>query len=346
MEQKENTEASKVWKVYFGSGFWKHHGRDRAGVEISVEKSFVWKDAVWHVPAVYVCKAGLVVDFCIEIEPNRIRQFVKKVEKFGFEDTGLSPEEREALENENPLHIEFRSKVNVNGKEYGFKKGYTLSWIPQSCRTEEMGVGEKEEVQELIAHYALDAERGWVICRHSFPWNYKRKPVIKKLSIMLEPRKTAITALKFKMPEVGDKISVKHPKSGVEHVITIEKIEPQTVKHSGVFQEEWEYPDNFLMMSYTVTPDLSDSEFRITDCRQSDEPRRKRAADGISGACSIGIIGGASGPTAVFLSVKKPAEDLHAACSALRFEPAEEVEWKAVFHVKRCEDIELCLIGA
>ena len=332
-------------KVYFGSGFWKHRGRDHAGSEIRIGKSFTWNGRMWHVPAVYICVAGLVVDFCIEIEPERIRQFIKKAEEIGFDESRLSKEEREALENESPMNIDFWSKVNVNGKVLRLKSGYNLSWIPQSCRREEMGIRDKREVQELMAHYALDAERGWVICRHSFPWDYRRKPMIKKLSITLEPRATAITVLKFKMPEVSEKISVRHPKSGMEHVVTIEEIEPQTVKYNGAFQEEWECPDNFLMMSYTVTPDLSDSEFRIDDCRQSDEPRRKQVTDGISNACAIEIIGGADGPTAVFLSVKKPAQQLHTACSALRFEPVDETEWKAVFHVKLCENIEMCLIG-
>ena len=30
------------WKVYFDGGFWGHHGRDHAGIEIDIGKEFLW----------------------------------------------------------------------------------------------------------------------------------------------------------------------------------------------------------------------------------------------------------------------------------------------------------------
>ena len=59
-------------------------------------------------------------------------------------------------------------------------------------------------------------------------------------------------------------------------------------------------------------------------------------------AAAIGVIGGADGPTAVFVGAHTPK--LHAACSSLHFEPVGEVEWRAVFSEKLMEDIEVCLI--
>lgn len=57
---------------------------------------------------------------------------------------------------------------------------------------------------------------------------------------------------------------------------------------------------------------------------------------------AIGVIGGADGPTAVFVGAHTPK--LHAACSSLHFEPVEDVEWRAVFSEKLMEDKEVCLI--
>ncbi len=51
-------------------------------------------------------------------------------------------------------------------------------------------------------------------------------------------------------------------------------------------------------------------------------------------AVSIGIIGGADGPTMVLVS-EQPAAKLHAACSSLHFAPVDQVEWRMVFRVKR-----------
>lgn len=349
----EKTEETQ-WKVYFGSGFWKHHGRDRAGDERIIGKSFEWNQRLWHIPAVYVCTAGLVVDFCIEIEPEQIKRFVQKAEAVGFDDTRLSPEEREELEAENPLNIDFYSKITVNGKELSLKNGCSMSWIPQDCLPECMSNGEHEEVFAWMEHYRLDTERGWVIYRQSFPWEYKRKPAIRKLCVSLEPRLTAITAGKFKNPKGGECITVLHPQTGVEHVVRIQDISQQKIEHGESLEEKYECPEYYRMMSYTVTPDLSDREFSIADCCQSDEPRRKQTAkeqkQGMAGseACAIGIIGGADGPTAVFLAVKQPGgeEKLHTACSGLRFEPVNDVEWKMVFRVKPCEAIKVELIGS
>lgn len=62
-----------------------------------------------------------------------------------------------------------------------------------------------------------------------------------------------------------------------------------------------------------------------------------------NGACSIGIIGGADGPTAVFVSDGQNSEH-HRALSALRFEYADDIEWKIVFREKLMEDTETELL--
>ena len=63
---------------------------------------------------------------------------------------------------------------------------------------------------------------------------------------------------------------------------------------------------------------------------------------GQSHAAAIGVIGGADGPTAMVMGSSTPKR--HAACSSLRFEAVEEVEWRAVFSEKRMEDLDVRLI--
>lgn len=66
------------WKVYFeGNSGW-HSGRDRAGVEIKLNKHFDWAGHHWIIPAVYSCSKGLVVDFCMRAEAEDIRRFIAK----------------------------------------------------------------------------------------------------------------------------------------------------------------------------------------------------------------------------------------------------------------------------
>ena len=84
----------------------------------------------------------------------------------------------------------------------------------------------------------------------------------------------------------------------------------------------------------------------VQDVKQSDQPRRKTQSVGKGGtmAASIAIIGGADGPTSVFLLHNPASAKPHGACSGLRFEPVQDVEWKAVFSEKLCEDLEIKII--
>lgn len=77
-----------------------------------------------------------------------------------------------------------------------------------------------------------------------------------------------------------------------------------------------------------------------------DQPRQKRANPNesqASGSICIGIIGGADGPTAIIFGGSVQGK-LHVACSALHFEPVDDVEWRMVFHEKRREDVTVGLI--
>ncbi len=72
-------------------------------------------------------------------------------------------------------------------------------------------------------------------------------------------------------------------------------------------------------------------------------------ADGPTEACSIGIIGGSDGPTAILATHARAFLDtdpsqLRSASSALRFEPPEELEWRMVFRKKTVEGITVELL--
>ena len=49
-------------------------------------------------------------------------------------------------------------------------------------------------------------------------------------------------------------------------------------------------------------------------------------------AASIGIIGGADGPTALFVTAKSEDKTVLTACSALHFAPPKKITWRIVFH--------------
>lgn len=64
--------------VFFESGYWGKSGRGRAGTEIPLHSSFEWGDEIWHIPAIHAFAKGAVMDFCVEIQANRLKDFLQK----------------------------------------------------------------------------------------------------------------------------------------------------------------------------------------------------------------------------------------------------------------------------
>ena len=64
----------------------------------------------------------------------------------------------------------------------------------------------------------------------------------------------------------------------------------------------------------------------------------------LRGFASVGVIGGADGPTAVFVSGCAAGEDVRVACSAVRYEPVETVTWRVRFMARPKEDKTVALL--
>ena len=343
------TPEKPEWSVYFGGDFGGHHtGRDKPGKEIPVNKTFTWGGNVWHIPAVYICGQGLVVDLCMEIDPAVLRAFMKK-----WEDTPvrqLTPEEQDRQMAENPASVSYNIWAAVNGRKLRRRSGNGFGWVPESCRPEsERGQGQQNwEAIWLMEHYGLDPGRGWLFNRDSFPWAAKSKPTVKTLSLSLEQDKKAVPGPRFTVSGVGDTVEFINPITGEPHVLQVVEYGTREMTPNHL-PEEWEYPTHYTAVSYTVEPELPRDMLTVRDCAQGDSPRPKppeelaalAAIGGADGpaACSVGIIGSA---TAIILANGKSGHP-RAACSALRFEPPEQVEWRMVFYQKTVEDMELDL---
>lgn len=343
-----NAAAPEVpieWAVYYEHGFWSRNAKGKPGEEIVINKSFSWGDEVWHIPAVYSCSKGLVVDFCIEIQPEKEKAYLDKWYPVLAKDENISNELREQIEQENPIDINFRTHLQVNGKPVIAEHGNAIQWIPESCLPD--GVRSEREAKEVIRHYGLDETKVWSFHRWSFPWASKRKPEIKTISIKLERDPVAIQGIHFKNPSVGDEITFVHPVHNTEHKLTVLAYEKQEFSRQGFQDEEYEFPTLHTAMIYTLEPELSGRNFQVRDCLQNEQPKRKLRnqfePQASYDACAVAIIGGADGPTAIFVSAGQNSEQ-HCALSALRFEYADDIEWKIVFREKLMEDVETDLM--
>lgn len=324
------------WKVYFGGDFWGHHGRERAGKEIQLGKQFVWKDEFWHIPAIYTCSKGLVLDFCVQVPSEGIRSFMDKwnlsAENCG---TGLSDEQLMRIDAENPLSIRINPKVVVNGRALSGFSGCEVSWIPF------LPEGGSPEAMRVIQNYGLDPACGWSIMRFSFRWATKRRPQLKTLSVTLLESPVALPGPHFHVRAPGERIEFFHPITGKQHALTVQEYERREISSEDFDSQDQEYPTHYTAMSFTLSPELPDGTFTVADCSRPDMPRQKRSDQGVSNAsrASVSVVLACAAQQTAFGGGK-----LQPACSALLFEAADDVEWRMVFHEKRRDDVTIKLI--
>jgi hypothetical protein len=364
------------WKVYYDGNFWGHHGRERAGKEISLNKQFIWDGEVWRILSIYICSKGLVVDFCVQVSAERIRSFTDKW-KLSIENDRIdvNDEQRMLMDADNPLTVNINSKVVLNEAILSSSHGCSVSWNPSFLE------GNGLEAEGGMKHYGLDPSYGWVILRVAFPWSKKRKPQITTLGVTLIQEPVVMSGPHFQISAPGERIEFTHPITGVLHTLTVKEYKRGQMSREHFNSQNQELPTHHISMTYTLSPDLPGSAFNVTDCVRSDKPRQKSinpdetqtynsvcaciagGADGssaviggsfghttiIGGSCGptaiidgpdgpTTIIGGAYGPTAIILG-KSGQSKHHIAYSALHFEAVDDVEWRMVFHEKRHKDV-------
>ncbi|HKL78844.1 MAG TPA: hypothetical protein VJ888_00255, partial [Mobilitalea sp.] len=296
------------------------------------------------IPAIYACSSGLVVDFCVQVKPDRIKEFINKCDLSHEDDSSFTDEEREEIKVDNPLNIDFRSQIVLNGKTLHQKHSCSMNWIPDYCLPK--GTESDLESKWVLEHYGLDPTMGWVNIRTAFPWATKTKPTIKLLRLKLEQEPVSISRIYFNTLDFSKSFPFTHPITGAGHTLTVLDYEKQEIEQQHFHNENQEFPTHYTMMTYVLSPELPDRAFLISDCEKGDRPRQKvnnTLRSRTSGAVAIGIIGGTDGPTAIFLS-KSSTVKPHIACSALRYEPVNEVKWRLEFREKMRDDIEVELI--
>ena len=279
-ELKEHVRPE--WTVYFDGSFGQlHQGRDRPGKEVPVRARFTWDGHVWHVPAVYLCGQGLVVDLCMEVEPEAIRAFQEKWAPWTQGEREFTPEEEEQFHAEQPQSISYDPRVEVNGRELDRRGGTGFGWVPVSCMSPEERSTDCQQTWEaiwLMEHYGLDPGRGWMFDRRSFPWATKAKPALRSLKLHMSQYPRPVPGPRFTVCGPGDTVPFTHPVTGEAHTLHVVEYErqefsPEQLAHME--DGEWEYPPCCTAMTYAVTPDLPKGAVTLQDCAQGDRPRRK-----------------------------------------------------------------------
>ncbi len=333
------------WKVTYDGGFWPKEGRP--GKALPLEKAFSWGEEQWRIPAAYACGKGLVVDFCVSVSSEKVQAWMEKWDLLNEDQHRYTDPQQRQIQRENPLEVDFRPVIRLNGKPLREDRGTGMCWIPASCTG---GVSRnRRETEAFLEHYGLDKTICWAIRRKSFPWATARKPSVKSLELRLLRELADIPGLCFPTPEIGASVRIPHPLKNTEYTLTVCGWEPQEMDASRLADPVMEYPTHYYLMSYTLEPELPGRSYFLRDLAQGDEPRiRKTQLSNrveIGGeAAAIGIIGGADGPTAVFIGAQRTEPTCRAACSSLHFDPAESVEWEFCFREKLLPDLDVRLL--
>lgn len=318
----------KKYKVFYQGSLYGHFGRDRAGKEIEINKSFLWGGENWLVSSVYICGKGLVADVIKSVSSEKFNAFV---EKFGLDKNSdscdLSEEHLVKIEAENPLGGGIYVTAKINGRESSMEFSSSDCWNPLFP---DGGGSEK-----LLEKYGLDKSFCWQITRVSIPWRGRKPKKIGSLSLCLRADRLRVSNMHFKAERPGDRTEFTNPATGKTHILTVTDIKRQSLaQFPHIGKDE---PKFFTLLRVDISPEISKDALLITDCAEGDRTHKGALP---RNASAIGIIGGADGPTVIISEY----ESGHTACSSMHFEPEYEPDWCMTFYDKPREDIEVELI--
>lgn len=318
----------KKYKVFYQGSLYGHFGRDRAGKEIEINKSFLWGGESWLVPSVYICGKGLVADVIKSVSSEKVNAFA---EKFGLDKNSdscdFSEEHLVKIEAENPLGGGIYVTAKINGRESSMEFSSSDCWNPL--------FPDGGDSEKLLEKYGLDKSFCWQITRVSIPWRGRKPKKISSLSLCLRADRLRVSEVHFKAERPGDRTEFTNPATGKTHILTVTDIKRQSLaQFPHIGKDE---PKFFTLLRVDISPEISKDALLITDCAEGDRTH-KGALPGNTSA--IGIIGGADGPTVIISEY----ESGHTACSSMHFEPEYEPDWCMTFYDKPREDIEVELI--
>lgn len=325
------------WRVTYKGSL--DHQEGRAGKEIPVGVSFTWAGAQWHVPAVYACSEGLVVDFLIRFDAGKVRDYIDKLQELE-EDPEQTHQDHQALEEENPMALVFQPRIIVNGAVLSQERGYERHYLPGQLLPEAML--QDAVARQVLEHYGVNRQEPWTIHRAAFRWITGKRPPLRKLALQLSQPPATIPGPCFEVRVQGESFEFVHPDTGVSHRLTVESLSQQELPQSGRPLSGMVLPGCFCTMTYSVEPSLPAGSILLRDSVPSEEPRRMASpeSEDLEGeAAAIAFIGGADGPTAVLLASPDLGKGTGVVNSSLHFKPVDTVRWQLCFRRKPHNDI-------
>lgn len=185
-----------------GTGF-SGTGRQKTKLTaLPVHQPFLWENQEFFVPALYVGKAGAVLDVCAKIPVADMAAFLKKWPK----ERRLSlktPEDYEQIDADNPGSRNFLAEMSLDDIPLKLGSGSSINWYPEpvfQMGNENPAPAYDDEWQNdraaemLMETYGCDRESCWHFGRLNYYWN--DEPVLSphKISLELRAEQIPVTA--------------------------------------------------------------------------------------------------------------------------------------------------------
>ena len=326
--------------VYHDNNIWGKGSPETKLTALPINHSFLWGEQEILIPAVYVGKAGAVLDVCAKIPIEDMAAFLKKWD-YKRRMSLKTPEEFEQIDADNPGSREFVVEICLDGTPLVLRMSSSLRWYPESViqmgnanPASEDGFENNKSAEEWMRAYSCNKGCCWYFERLSYNWN--GEPILspQKISLAFRANLISITAGHFSTGGSCDGKTVKtaDPITGQEYTLTLHSCEQIRNSFAEIGAKGVVYPECCQILSYSIAPEIDHSLFCIRDCAEGDHPRMGDTQEPPSGS---------NGPTAVFMAGKNAAPDNRMAVSSLHFEPVSEVQWRMVFQIKPKNDTEI-----
>ncbi len=285
----------------------------------------------------------------------------------------------------NPVMVERQKRMEAEERERFAAEYAQAYEAGEELFIEEESEQDRRPLEETIADaYGCDKTQGWYYKRCAFHWpgteisyeenadgcmEEKRVPggqitEIQSLSVTFRAEKTSKSAESFETAGncEGQQVELRDPFTGERVLLTIHECEDAALPEETFRNMQgMEYPTHYRTISYTTEPELKQDALMVQELGQGDAPRMlhlekpdaEKEADGTKAVMcpeskasgAISIIGGADGPTSIFIAGRSPVKERRVAMSALHFEPVKQVLWKPVFRLAERSDMTMELIA-
>lgn len=292
--------------------------------ELKVNKDFISGKIKILIPSVFLCQKALIIDFIKEASCKDMTSFLKKWYRENNKYTKL---ENEEIERENPLNLNVKYTAVLNGRGLKRKNLSSTPYIPKTCLPDG-AVNWVSEAESFVEYYNLDKNSCYNFIRVTFPLEHEEE--IQSLSVLLEPYPIHLPGRKIVTEKSEETFKIKNPFTGIEHQIKICELSKE--KSDTPSAENLVYPDNYIRLSYQITPDLNKDEFYLKDQCEHDSPKDLQGK----------TLGGAFG--LIVFNKQHESNNCYSAISSFHFDKINKVEWQTFFVKKIDEDMEICLM--